>query len=151
MRTLKEIAIHCSATPDASDFGFQDVNEWHLDNGWKSPKGIGCGYHFLIRKDGTIEVGRTLDEAGAHVKGANEHTIGICLIGTHEFNAKQFNAMKQLVDYLKIQFGELDIWGHREYPSGQKQKKSCPNIDMIAMRSFLAGQKTVGDLILTLK
>lgn len=147
MRFITGIVIHCSATPDASDFGFEDINLWHLGNGWKSPKGIGCGYHFIIRRCGSIELGRTIDEIGAHVHGANKDTIGICMVGTHEFNAKQFNALYRLNDYLRLQFGDLTIKGHREYPSGAAQGKTCPVMDMDVVRLFLKGAVTVAGVV----
>ena len=50
-----------------------------VKNGW-----AGIGYHFVIRKDGTIERGRPLSVVGAHAQGDNLHTIGICMAGNFE-------------------------------------------------------------------
>lgn len=147
MRKISQISIHCSDTPDTQDFGFEDINLWHLGKGWKSPKGIGCGYHFIIRKCGTIEIGRALDEIPACVQGANKEMIGICFIGSHEFNSKQFSSLYRLVDYLRIQFGDLVIKGHCEYPSGKAQGKTCPVMDMDVVRSFLKGTTALKDVI----
>lgn len=50
-----------------------------VKNGW-----AGIGYHFVIRKDGTIERGRPLSVVGAHAQGDNLHTIGICMARNFE-------------------------------------------------------------------
>jgi N-acetylmuramoyl-L-alanine amidase len=112
------------------DVGFKEINQWHLDHKWESPKGVGCGYHFIIRRNGIIEVGRTIDEKGAHVEGANFDSIGICLIGTHEFNQNQITSLKRIIDGLLAQFPNATIHEHREFPSAKAQGKTCPNINV---------------------
>ena len=77
-RTTTDMIVihHTGANMDASA---EQIHEWHLGNGW-----AGIGYHFLIRKDGTIEQGRPLGTVGAHVYGENRHTVGINLAGNFE-------------------------------------------------------------------
>ena len=130
MRPIAKIIVHCSASPDAMDIGFKEVNQWHLERGWKSPAGVHCGYHYLIRRHGVIEVGRMPHEVGAHVEGENQNSIGICLIGTHEFLEAQIISLKRLVDGLAWMFPGARVFGHREFESAKKQKKTCPNIDV---------------------
>ena len=73
------IVVHHIGMPNNDDVSAETVHEWHLNQGW-----AGIGYHFLIRKDGTIEQGRPLGTVGAHVYGENRHTVGINLAGNFE-------------------------------------------------------------------
>ena len=72
------IVIHHIGNTNA-DVSAATVHEWHLHNGW-----AGIGYHFLIRKDGTIEEGRPMGTVGAHVYGENRHTVGVNIVGNFE-------------------------------------------------------------------
>ena len=76
------IVVHHIGMPNDDDVAAATVHEWHLNQGW-----AGIGYHFLIRKDGTIEEGRPLGTIGAHVYGENNHTVGINLAGNFEIGA----------------------------------------------------------------
>ena len=62
-------ASHCTA---------QDIHQWHLNNGWS-----GAGYHFLVRKDGTVYRLRPENKIGAHASGSNSDSIGICFEGSY--------------------------------------------------------------------
>ena len=73
------IVVHHIGMANNDDVSAETVHQWHLNNGWS-----GIGYHFLIRKDGTIEEGRPLGTVGAHVYGENRHTVGINLVGNFE-------------------------------------------------------------------
>lgn len=135
MREIKEIIVHCSA----SEFGNVDrIREWHTSapRNWSD-----IGYHYVINngvvhkgeavgtsvEDGFIEEGRELNRVGAHCRGHNRGSIGICLIGDKEFTAKQMQALRDLVKGLQDQFGlsDKDVHGHYEYSS-----KTCPNFDV---------------------
>lgn len=70
------IVVHCSATRPSSDIGADEIDDWHRRRGWDS-----IGYMEVIRRDGTIEYGRHFDAIGAHVKGQNYRSVGICLAG----------------------------------------------------------------------
>jgi len=76
MRKITEIIIHCSATEAGADFSAFDIDKWHKAQGWSK-----IGYHYVVRLDGTIERGRPESEVGAHCKGHNQHSIGVCYIG----------------------------------------------------------------------
>jgi N-acetylmuramoyl-L-alanine amidase len=129
---IKKIIVHCSD----SEFGDMDlIDAWHKERGWK-----GCGYHFVITNgirtkgapynpntDGQIEEGRALSESGAHCKGHNRESIGICLIGKHHFTGRQlYHALPRLLRRLTATFkiSVADIYGHCEF-----SPKTCPNID----------------------
>ena len=67
-------------------------------------------------------------EVGAHVEGANQDSIGVCLIGTHEFTEAQIKSLKRVVAGLAWMFPGSKVFGHNEFESAKKQKKSCPNL-----------------------
>ena len=75
-RIIKEIIIHCSATKEDKDYTVADIDRWHRARGFRK-----IGYHFVIYRNGDIHVGRSLSEIGAHCKGHNAISIGICYIG----------------------------------------------------------------------
>ena len=76
MRNINKIIIHCSATPEGKNFTVKQIDACHRQRGFN-----GIGYHFVIYLDGSIHVGRALAKAGAHCKGNNAHSIGVCYIG----------------------------------------------------------------------
>ena len=76
MRKIDSIIVHCSATKAGQDFTAADIDRWHRERGFN-----GIGYHYVIRLDGRLEKGREIDLAGAHSKGWNERSVGICYIG----------------------------------------------------------------------
>ena len=76
MRKIREIIIHCSATKEGRNFTVADIDRWHRERGMRC-----IGYHFVIYRDGSIHVGRAIEEVGAHCKAHNSISIGICYIG----------------------------------------------------------------------
>jgi hypothetical protein len=140
MRAIKKIIIHCSA----SSWGSATViNQWHLQRGWN-----GIGYHYVINNgypdatkkyyagwDGKLEKGRDEEKIGAHCKGQNKDSLGICLVGLHRFSPKQlFITLPGLLKILlkKYNLKPKDVHGHCEYSS-----KTCPNIDIVNIRSLI--------------
>jgi hypothetical protein len=98
---------HSTATP-------QDVHRWHLNNGW-----LGIGYNVVVNKDGTIYEGRGLDMQGAHATGHNSNTIGIAVQGRYddhdtEMPAAQFDALVNLIQYIRGVYGYLPVYAHRD-------------------------------------
>ena len=125
MRKIYELIIHCSATPEGKDFTVQDIDRWHKQRGW-----TGCGYHFVIRLDGTVEKGRDIDLIGAHCVGHNANSIGVCYIGGCEADGKtpkdtrtpaQRSALRNIITTLKAVYPQITVHGHREF-----SKKACP-------------------------
>ena len=97
---------HIGSTND--DVSAETVHQWHLNNGW-----AGIGYHFLIRKDGTIEEGRPLGTVGAHVYGENRHTVGINIVGNFEMatpTEAQLTAAAHLIASLCTVYQFDPIW-----------------------------------------
>lgn len=116
------IVIHCAATPDGQEFHASDIDRWHKERGWK-----GIGYHFVIPLDGSLEIGRGLAEDGAHAKGWNTCTIGVCLIGTRRFTPEQWDCLARLVTGLKFLYPGVWVLGHRDLDG---VKKECPGFDV---------------------
>jgi len=129
---VKKRVFHCSDSSDSIDLGVKEIRQWHTDT---PPKGNGwsdIGYHFVIRRDGRIERGRAETVQGAHVRGHNEDSIGICWVGRKTASDKQLMAIKKLLRGLmdKYELQAYDIYGHTELDS----KKTCPNLDMNFVR-----------------
>ena len=132
MRTIDTIIVHCTATYPEMDIGAIQVKEWHLAKGWSD-----CGYHWVIKRDGTIEHGRPLANIGAHCKGYNDTSIGVALAGglAHDdkpacnFRTDQYVALEQLVADMQRRFDipDKNVWGHEEVSS-----KACPCFDVRA-------------------
>ena len=77
-RIIKEIIIHCSATKEDKDYTVAVIDRWHRARGFRK-----IGYHFVIYRNGDIHVGRSLSEIGAHCKGHNAISIGICYMAAY--------------------------------------------------------------------
>jgi len=120
---IEKIIIHCSATREGRDFTVDDIDKWHKARGW-----ICVGYHYVIRLDGAIEKGRDDNKGGAHAKGHNKNSIGICYIGGLDKNGDakdtrtdaQKEALRFLVDFL-LKNNDADVIGHNEVSN-----KACP-------------------------
>ena len=83
-REITKIILHTAAhgTPEKNhDTSSSEINDWHVQRGWD-----GIGYHYVIRLNGVIERGRDELKQGAHCKGENENSIGICFSGNGDFH-----------------------------------------------------------------
>lgn len=127
MRYINEIIIHCTATPPGMDVGVKEINAWHFARGWK-----GCGYHYVVRLDGTVERGRYLSQPGVHCSGHNAHSIGIAYVGGVDDQGRpkdtrteaQKTALRQLIAKHANVNNITRIRGHRDYAA-----KACPCFD----------------------
>lgn len=125
------IVIHCSATFPDSDIGVRDIRQWHLGRGW-----LDVGYHFVIKRDGTIEEGRPVDVVGSGVKNHNHNTLHICLVGGSpkgdpygfeaNFTEAQNKSLKELVAKCRTYYSRADVIGHHDLESG----KACPSFSV---------------------
>lgn len=109
---------------DASVCGPQDVHQWHLNRGW-----TGIGYHFFVRKDGSIYRGRPLSTIGAHVEGYNSYSVGICAEGKFQqegMTGDQLRAIAELVAYLKELYPSAKVMGHRDLTATACPGKNFP-------------------------
>jgi N-acetylmuramoyl-L-alanine amidase len=130
MRKIDKIIVHCSGTSEFQDFDITDIKDWHVNgNGWSD-----VGYHFIIKLDGTIQDGRPIKKIGAHVKGKNRSSIGICYIGGMNRDMtdwedtrtkKQKESLLKLINDLKERFPNTIVYGHKDFTN----KKLCPSFD----------------------
>ena len=130
MRNITKIIIHCAATRPSMDIGAKEIREWHTKgNGWAD-----IGYHGVIRRDGTLESGRPMDQPGAHTSGHNANSIGICLVGgvkgdgkTPEanFTPEQWATLRRVVLDLRKKHPSATVHGHNEFAA-----KACPSFDV---------------------
>ena len=111
-----EVILHHA---EASSATVWDINQWHLDNGW-----VGIGYHYYIRKDGSIYRGRPEWAVGAHATGHNDRSIGICCEGaymTETMPAAQLASLKALLRDIMGRYGTMPLRRHRDVNA-----TSCP-------------------------
>lgn len=125
MRSLKKIIIHSSATPEGRDDKVEDIRRWHKAKGWSD-----IGYHFVIELNGALRIGRPLERVGAHAKGHNRGSIGICYVGGADKDLKpkdtltddQQSTLEALIIDLKRSYSTIsEVIGHNEVSS-----KACP-------------------------
>lgn len=125
MRKINLIVLHCTATPEYADVSLETFRRNHMKKGWRD-----IGYHFLIGLDGKVEVGRELEDVGAHVEGFNENSIGIAYVGgidCEKFQPKDTRTEEQKVSMLALvrqlleKFPGAKVVGHCDL-----DKKACP-------------------------
>ena len=147
------IILHCSATREGQDVKAKTIKQWHKDRGFDD-----IGYHYVIDLDGTIEKGRAEDLVGAHCKGHNATSIGICYVGGCDKNMKpkdtrtpeQKRSMLSLVRKLvnKYKIPVTQIWAHHDFD----KHKACPSFDVSEFRKdyikyvFFTGQTNIDKL-----
>lgn len=129
VRNIERVILHCSATREGEDYTAEHIRQWHKGRGWSD-----IGYHFVVRLDGTIESGRPITKPGAHVKGHNKDSIGICYIGgldqsghpKNTMTREQKSSIKTICRALVHVLNEpLSLHGHREYST-----KACPSFEI---------------------
>lgn len=141
MRDIRKIIIHCS---DSKNGNRDIIAARHKKRNFRD-----VGYHFIIlngfttssriyqpKADGLIQTGRPLEQIGAHCRGHNKDSIGICLIGRRLFSAKQlFVSLPRLLRQLFNQYSleSYNVCGHCEFTDN----KTCPNISMEILRGSL--------------
>jgi len=126
------LVVHCSATPPRLNWSAKDIDRVHRQQGWLS-----IGYHYVIRRDGTVEKGRPDTAQGSHARGVNDRSLGICLIGGVDekmrpeanFTNEQYAALRKLLAELKAKHPDAQIIGHRDVPG---TRKACPSFDVKA-------------------
>ena len=136
MRAITQLIIHCADTPAIMDIGAEEINDWHIARGWSA-----IGYHFVVRRDGTIEKGRDLDndgdvleEVGAHAAGHNAHSLGVCMVGGKggfNFTARQMRSLDFIIDDMVQRFPDIEVLGHCDLANVDKE---CPQFNVRAWR-----------------
>ena len=135
MRQINKIILHCSDTPKGKHFDIDEIRRWHVEgNGWDD-----IGYHYLIYLDGSIHKGRPLNIMGAHTRGQNKNSIGICYVGgasniknkNKKFppedtrTPQQKESLFKLIDELMCTYKGATLHGHNEFAN-----KACPSFSV---------------------
>lgn len=171
MRSIDLVVIHCSASPNGESLARADgttpiqvIDGWHKARGFRRSKLASAavnptlgsiGYHVVIYTNGAIASGRSLDEIGAHARGHNARSIGLCLIGTDKFTAAQWSALAGAIASLTKMYPAARVVGHRDLSPDldgdgtvepREWLKTCPGFDVA---TWLAGGMTppVGHLL----
>lgn len=125
MRKINLVVIHCSATPPSMNIGKSVIDKWHRAKGF-----FGCGYHYVIKRNGKVEIGRPEETIGAHTQGYNERSIGICIVGgiseekgnpECNYTDEQWETLKTLATDLQKRYPGIKFIGHN-----QVANKACP-------------------------
>jgi len=136
MRKITLIVVHCSAVRPYQTSSADDIDNWHKQRVTHGIHWKGIGYHFVVRRDGTIEKGRALAEPGAHVVGHNKYSIGICYEGGLDVEGNEVDTrtpeqkatLRKLLEQLHEQFPNALIVGHHDLNPG----KECPCYDVVS-------------------
>ena len=144
MRKIDKLIIHCSATPEFKEFDVDDIRNWHVNgNKWSD-----VGYHFVIKIDGTIQIGRPINKIGSHVKGKNRSSIGICYIGGMNRDMtdwidtrtpEQKVSLIALLKELKEKYTEAVVYGHNDFTD----KKVCPCFNAKQEYKYISNSKNI--------
>lgn len=127
MRTIDEIIVHCTATPEGRAVTVADIDRWHRARGFRR-----IGYHYVLYLDGSIHRGRPEYMVGAHCTGHNTRSIGVCYVGGCDRSMRpkdtrtpaQKAALLRLLRELRTRYPGASIHGHRDYAA-----KACPSFD----------------------
>lgn len=147
-RTIKEIIVHCTATPEGQDVSIESIRRDHKAQGWGD-----IGYHYVINRKGEVLNGRDVEYAGVHCKGHNQYSIGVAYIGGLENKPgvpyskqkpkdtrtlKQKAALLNLLKELRKLYPSAKIIGHRDTSPDLNGNgivepcefiKACPSFD----------------------
>lgn len=149
MRTITEIIIHCSATPNGRPVSAAEIDAWHERRGFvRTAMAVGytqpglrhIGYHYVICTHGAIDAGRAEEEIGAHCLGHNAQSIGVCMIGMDAFSLVQWASLGALVRGIRARTPSITaVIGHREtspdidgdgFIEPQEWLKTCPGFSV---------------------
>lgn len=125
-RHVDRVFVHCSASDAEAHDDVSVMREWHLKRGWND-----VGYHFFVKKDGTLQTGRSVEQTPAAQSGHNTGTIAICLHGLEvsKFTETQFFTLRRLCEDINAAYGgSVTFHGHREVAA-----KDCPVFDYRAV------------------
>ena len=135
-RHIREIIVHCTATPEGKDYTVSDIRRWHTTpvsqggRGWKD-----IGYHYVVYRDGTVHTGRDVNVIGAHCTNHNSQSIGVVYVGGCATDGKtpkdtrtaaQRMALVKLLKELRALYPQAKIYGHRNFAA-----KACPSFDAL--------------------
>lgn len=119
--------MHCTATQDGKNIKVEDINRWHKERGWNM-----IGYHYVVYLDGSVHVGRSEEQIGAHCLKHNTNSIGVVYVGGLDTEGRpkdtrteaQKKGLRKLLTELKRKYPKAVIRGHRDFAA-----KACPSFD----------------------
>ena len=120
-KSTNRILLHHA---DASECTAEDIHSWHLAKDWS-----GAGYHFLVRKDGSIYILRPEQYVGAHARGSNSDSIGICFEGRYNIETMpeaQIKAGQELIAYIKNKYSITLVQKHSDVCATDCPGKNFP-------------------------
>lgn len=118
---ITRVMVHCSDSPQGRGDDAATIHAWHKERGFD-----GVGYHAVITEDGTVQAGRPEYWQGAHVKGHNRESLGVCLIGRDSFTDEQLDALFDYLVDVCNRHPRAVVYGHRDLDDG----KDCPGFDV---------------------
>jgi len=128
-KKTNKIIIHYTETAEHQEYDVNDVREWHLNRGFSD-----IGYHFLVKLDGTVQIGRQVDLVGAHCHGQNYDSVGICYVGGKcndgslgdTRTPEQMKSINIVIAFVRSMYGYIPTYGHRDFSN-----KDCPGFSAI--------------------
>ena len=127
-KTTKYLILHHRA----GNGDVQSIHKIHLSNGW-----TGIGYHFYVRKDGTVYRGRPINTVGAHCTGYNDKSVGICFegdFGREKMTDKQMQVGRKLITYLKGLYLSAEVKKHSDFNATACPGKNFPFEKIITIK-----------------
>ena len=121
MRQINKIILHCSDSDIPAHDDISVIRKWHLERGFND-----VGYHWFITTNGKLQYGRPIGDVGAHCRGHNHDSIGICLHGKEQFHSAQFGTLRKLLESLDFALRIKDVYGHCDFDI---KKPFCPGFD----------------------
>lgn len=131
---VTHVVIHYAAIWPDQDITAADIDRMHRA---RTPPFRSIGYHWFIRRDGTIEAGRPETEQGAHALDRDAGSIGICwagglkratgpAAGVNNMTPAQQASLLRLVRELLGSHPGAPVVGHRDLAPTR-----CPGFDVI--------------------
>lgn len=128
MREIKKVIVHCAATPEGRDVKTEEIKRWHTEErGWSD-----IGYHWVVELDGAVCEGRNESINGAHCRGHNSDSLGICYVGGSDADgnpkdtrtSEQSDSLVTLIKEILDRHPDAEVFGHRDF-----SEKACPSFD----------------------
>lgn len=143
LTSVKYLVVHCSASPPSVDADATMIDRWHRERGF-----LKIGYHYVIKRDGTVEPGRDETHVGAHEPRVNQVSVAICMVGgvnaqgkaEANFTDAQFVSLERLLTELRGRYPGAEILGHRDIPG---VRKDCPSFNV---QQWWAGRQRGADV-----
>lgn len=129
MRQINRVVVHSTFTPKDIPTGFDELNQQAKEAGTKPQSGIHCPWHYIIRRDGTLEKGREEYDVGCHARRYDADSLGVILEGGRDskgniradFSDSQIYRLLKLLEELENEYYDLTVDGFKDIPNGHPQ------------------------------